>query len=100
MKVVFDYEDFGVKVCVKCERPKALSGFYKRNDTGKYRNECKDCRNKYNLELYHKNPKQKENHRKASWKHKIKKEYGLTVEEFRELEAEQNYKCACCGISK
>lgn len=88
------------KVCIKCEISKPLSDFYKRTDTGKYRNDCKDCRNDYNLKLYHKSHKQKENHRKASWKHNIKKKYGLTVKEFRELEAEQDYKCNCCGISK
>lgn len=89
-----------IKECSKCKESKNITEYYKRSDTGKHRNECNDCRNKYNLELYHKNPKQKENHRKASWKHQIKKKYGLTVEEFRELEIEQNYKCACCGISK
>ena len=88
------------KICSKCEEHKNITEYYKRSDTGNHRNECKDCRNKYNLELYHKNPNQKENHRKASWKHQIKKNYGLTVEDFRELEREQNCKCACCGIRK
>ena len=61
------------KLCIKCEIYKSLSDFYKRTDTGKYRNECNNCRNSYNLKLYHTNPKQKANHRKASWKHNIKK---------------------------
>lgn len=97
MYITFDDEDFGVKVCVKCERPKVLSGFYKRKDTGKYRNECKDCINKYNLELYHKNPKQKDNHRKAAWKHQIKKNYGVTPEEYYEMLEKQEGKCKICS---
>lgn len=47
------------KVCTNiiCEQPeKPLSEFELRSDTGKYRNECKDCRKKYKKEYYKKYP--------------------------------------------
>jgi len=90
----------GYKECNECGKILPTDMFQLRKDTGKYRSTCKDCKNKYNLKLYHNNPQQKENHRKSSWKHAIKKHYGLTVEEFRELEEKQDYRCACCGKHK
>ena len=90
----------GYKICKKCNIEKPLKEFYFREDTKKYRNECKECRNKYNLNLYHTNPKQKDNHRKASWKHQIYKAYNLTVEAFRILESKQGGRCAICKRSK
>lgn len=37
--------------CTKCEIDKPLSEFYIRNETGKYRKDCKECMNKRKLEL-------------------------------------------------
>jgi len=38
------------KICITCSTEKKLSQFYKRTDTGKYRNQCKRCRqDKINL---------------------------------------------------
>lgn len=90
-------ESCGTKVCVKCEHVYSLSAFYFRKDSGKYRNECRHCRNKYNLNLYHTNSKQKENHRKASWKHNIKKNYGITPEDYYDMLDEQEGKCKICS---
>lgn len=86
------------KECNKCKELKNITEYYKRSDTGKYRNECKYCRNDYNLKLYHSNPKQKANHRKASWKHQIKKNYGMSPEEYYELLENQEGKCKICRI--
>lgn len=85
------------KICNKCYIEKDITNFYFRTDTNKYRNTCNDCRNKYNLELYHKNEKQKENHRKASWKHQIKKNYGITPEEYYDMLDEQEGRCKMCN---
>lgn len=35
------------KECITCTTTKPLTAFEKRSDTGKYRNQCKDCRNTY-----------------------------------------------------
>ncbi len=37
----------GIKVCIKCNQEKNINAFEKRSDTGKFRNECKECRNTY-----------------------------------------------------
>jgi hypothetical protein len=34
-----------MKICIKCNFEKELSEFYFRKDSGKYRNDCKDCLN-------------------------------------------------------
>lgn len=85
------------KVCSKCNEVKALIEYPLRNDTGRHRNECKECRNAYNLKLYHTNDKQKENHRKASWKHQIKKNYGLTPDAYYEMLESQEGCCKICN---
>lgn len=36
----------GMKVCRDCRETKPLSAFARRNDTGGYRNQCMQCRNK------------------------------------------------------
>lgn len=36
-----------IKTCIKCNEQKELVEFEKRSDTGKYRNQCKKCRNNY-----------------------------------------------------
>lgn len=36
----------GMKVCRNCQETKPLSAFARRNDTGGYRNQCMQCRNK------------------------------------------------------
>ncbi len=41
------------KICIKCGLNKPLSDFSLRKDTGKYRNECKYCRN-LKTKVYHK----------------------------------------------
>ena len=86
------------KVCIKCEISKPLSDFYKRTDTGKYRNDCRSCNDNYSLKLYQTNPKQISNRRKASWKHNIKRNYGMTPEDYYEMLKKQEGKCKICSI--
>lgn len=35
------------KICIECKKEKLLNCFQLRTDTGKYRNQCKECRNNY-----------------------------------------------------
>lgn len=47
-----------MKTCNKCELPKPLTEFPIRTDNGKHRNECKECKNKYDKEYLKINYKQ------------------------------------------
>lgn len=89
-----------MRVCRVCGVEKELSAEYfnKRVQNNKvtFRTECTKCRSAYNLELYHKNSRQKENHRKCSWRHNLKKKYNLTEHEYFALCDSQNYSCAIC----
>ena len=87
------------KVCIKCEISKPLSDSYKRTDTGKYRNDCRSCNDNYSLKLYQTNPKQIANRRKASWKHNIKRNYGITPEDYYDMLEKQEGKCKICSIN-
>jgi hypothetical protein len=61
------------KKCIKCNKLKNLSDFSFRNDSKKYRNECKDCQNTF-LKNYRKQnrsvliQKQRETRAKYPWK--------------------------------
>lgn len=45
------------KICTKCNTEKPLSEFYFRNDTQKYKNQCKACKNLYTKEYLRNNKK-------------------------------------------
>ena len=80
------------KICRKCGVEKELSKFYFRNDTGKYRNECKEC--------FH----EKTKITKKDWR-KRKKEGNLLVEiicincgkEIKTKFTNQKYCCLKCA---
>ena len=38
---------FKMKTCLSCKKPKPLDQYQLRTDTGKYRNQCKNCRQIY-----------------------------------------------------
>jgi len=69
-----------VKVCSKCKQAKAESEYYKKRN-GLTAN-CKSC---------HRTPK----NRVAERAYTLRK-YGLTVDQFNSLLANQNHSCACC----
>lgn len=94
------------KKCTKCGEILGLNSFYKDKNTkdGLYPY-CKACvkvlrsyqtseqKNKWRKE----NPeKAKESHRKC----KFKRQFGITLERYDELFAEQNGKCAICGTEQ
>ena len=71
--------------------------FYKDvNSKDGFNSYCKECRRKvnrkYNKKQYKKNPLK--NH-----KQNIKRLYGITYEEYLDLEKKQNYRCAICGLT-
>jgi hypothetical protein len=93
-----------VKQCSKCGEQKPLDQFYKasRNKDGRT-NDCGDCRREYNLARYHRekstgNPERnaKRRKRKSYRSYSLRKRYGITVEQYDQLVAKQNNRCAIC----
>ena len=85
-----------MKVCRICGVEKALSEFPVRSDTGKHRSECRDCKNKDNLNRYHTKESTREAHARAALKHSLKT-YGLTVEQYEAMHEAQSGLCAICN---
>jgi hypothetical protein len=83
-----------LKLCTKCKSEKPLSSFYLRSDTGKYRSHCNDCQSLYCKKRW---PLIKQRHLLVSRKYSLKKNYGITLEEYFRLNAAQDGKCKICG---
>lgn len=92
-----------MKICIDCKLEKSLDMFYKRSD-GTPRSYCKEChatRNRKWVEnnrerkrenernQYHRNPQRAKN-----WK--LKRDFGISLEEYHELLEKQYGKCAIC----
>lgn len=71
--------------CKKCSDNLPLDNFY-FNKNGKYKkqNVCKKCINIYDY--------------KTDKNRKLKKAYGITLEQYEELLSKQKGKCSICGI--
>lgn len=65
-----------MQTCRVCGEEKPLSEFHFRNDSGKYRTNCKDCRNTV----------------------EAARRYNITVEEVQNLSKEANNRCMICDI--
>lgn len=86
-----------VKKCRICGRELPVSYFYKRNSSRDgYRGECKECHANKSKAYYNSH---KAEHRVVSRRYSIKKNYGLTEDEFSALYESQGGKCAICGKS-
>lgn len=84
-----------MKTCTKCGKEKSLSEYYKRKIAKDGRNShCKTCEHKEIYEWRKKNPNiQAEITRRC----RLKREYGITLEQYEELLKKQNYSCAICN---
>jgi hypothetical protein len=71
-----------VKLCTKCNQTKTLEHFHKvgrnRKSPDGLRTICKDCA------------------KATMWGPSMKKRYGLTIEQYEQILANQNYACAIC----
>lgn len=84
------------KKCTKCFKEKPLSSFYNRKlKTKDGKNSyCKKCEEAQVIQWRKNNPlKQKQIDRRAH----LKRNFGITVEQYEELFEKQNGRCAICG---
>lgn len=82
------------KVCGKCGIEKPLDEFYDRKPTPRWkttkRSECKNCSHQENT----KRPIRK---KRVSKNWKLRRKFGITLEQYEELWLKQNGQCAICG---
>jgi hypothetical protein len=83
-----------VKICYACKIEKPVSNFYKSN-VNYYQKECKDCcrirKNKWH---------QSESGKLSSANTKLKRRFGITLEQFNEMYISQNGKCLICDATE
>jgi hypothetical protein len=84
-----------MKTCYHCKTEKPFSEFHKdRSRKDGYGNECKICSSERGKEQYQKN---KEKILEMCRDARLKRQYGIDVNEYNKLLEEQNGKCAICG---
>jgi len=83
-----------MKKCKVCEKMKPFEEFVKakRNKDG-YAGDCKECRNEYKKRKYH-----EDGHTKLTDKKRhMRKTYGISYEDYREMFDLLEGKCESCG---
>lgn len=98
-----------LKVCSKCKIEKPKSEFFKsglyKSGKSKFRGDCKECSKKDTANWRIKNRSEYNNYA-AAWRSKnpgrqhatdIKRHYGLSIENYNKLLAQQNCQCKICG---
>ena len=83
-----------MKICTECNQEKSLDEFWKHSEApdGK-RSKCGECLNRKQRERYHKDPNKKSRDRAKA----LKKNYGMSVDDYNELLIDQGGRCAICG---
>jgi hypothetical protein len=92
-----------VKACNKCGETKPLVEFYKRQSSKDgLQYHCKQCGNERVASIraanreYMRAYSRSDAGRASIRRHQLKKNYGLTIEQFDALLASQDYSCDCC----
>lgn len=97
------------KLCSTCKMDKPMDAFHKnRGNPDGYHTICKQCNNKalvkWRAEHREYYSMQEKTHRKTNPEHaklkdrrnNLKRNYGITIEEYNEMFAKQNGRCAIC----
>ena len=86
------------KLCPDCGETKPLDEFYddKSKSNGK-RSYCKPCGYARAVAYREAN---REKYAETQRRNSLKRRYGITVEQYDEMLAEQDGKCACCGTTE
>lgn len=90
LQIIYNME----RKCKKCEISKSIDCFPESYDNGKT---CKECRSKRRRYLYHNIPGKRERSVANNTKWRYIHLYGITFDEFKKKESEQNNKCAICN---
>lgn len=85
-------------VCTKCGETKPVEEFGKANTSLGRASQCLECAREYNRSYYEKE-KSTGKWNLYSRANGLKRNYGLTEDEYEELLAEQDGGCAICGIA-
>jgi len=83
-----------VKTCYACKNEKPVSEFY-RSNVNYYQKECKDC-NRIRKNKWHKT----ELGKISSANTKLKRRFGITLEEYNKMYAVQHGKCLICDATE
>lgn len=115
-----------MKTCSKCKIERPKSGFYKRKDAKDgLKSSCKVCYNKWrkkyiatpvgrkairnSVRKYSNTPKGREANnkyratpgaKKVKRNSHLKRNYGITLEQYNDILKDQDYVCAICGTNK
>jgi len=84
-------EKLEVKTCYACKETKPLTEFFRSNKIF-YQKECKSCNRERKYNWY-----KTEIGKKSSANTKLKRRFGLTLEQYEEMYKGQNNSCAICG---
>lgn len=80
-----------LKSCKLCFIEQPLNNYHCYN--GFHRTECKECHKKLQKEAYRRNP--------DKWRDRqLRARYGMTLSEYTEMLANQDYKCKICSIEQ
>lgn len=82
------------KTCYSCKSTKPVSEFYKSN-THYYQRECKEC-NKHRKSAWHKT----DDGKRSSANTKLKRRFGITLEDYEKMYKEQGGKCLICEATE
>ena len=82
------------KNCYACKTTKPVSEFYRSNKTY-YQKECKDC-NRLRKGRWHKT----EEGKRSSANTKLKSRFGITLDDYEAMYAEQGGQCQICGVTE
>lgn len=84
-----------MKVCTNCKTGKEATDFYKNSTLrGGFSRKCKECHKKTCREWDKNNKDRRDIICKIS---RLKTQYGMTYEQYKEMLEEQDYRCLICG---